>query len=124
AEMINGPAPRQRLERFNREIGNPRTAIPLDLDRDRAQHLPTARIGDRQWQAAVRVAVGERVHPPAMRPRRHQGRRKLVERVAFELHSRSLICPDRQGDAPLYATITPGDPLAVPFRAFEGDLAS
>jgi hypothetical protein len=48
-------------------------------------------VGDRQRKAAIGVAVGKIVHPLALGSLCHQLRRKVVKRVADELHVASFI---------------------------------
>ena len=60
--------------------------VPADLDRDRAQHFPAEGVGDRQWQAAIGVAVLEVIHPLPLGACRPHLRRMLGQRVHLHHH--------------------------------------
>jgi len=86
AEMIERLVLRPWRQGPDHQIGDGRAAVPLDFDGTWAQGFPAVGVRNRQRQAAISVAVGELVHPLALRTRRHKLRRKFVQRVTGQLH--------------------------------------
>ena len=66
------------------DVGRVSPAVPFRREPDRAQQLPAGRVGHRQRQAAIRVPIGEAIHPGALRPSRHDVGRARGHRVTFE----------------------------------------
>ncbi|OLK06926.1 hypothetical protein IXO599_10420 [Xanthomonas oryzae pv. oryzae] len=65
-------------------------AVPAGLETGLAQQLPAMRIGDRQRQAAIRVALVGGVHPRALMRGRADVQRVAVQNVGDELHVRAI----------------------------------
>jgi hypothetical protein len=77
---------------LNQEITRGCPTVPARGDAERTDKLPPRRIGHGKGNAPMRRARRNRLHPIALRPRRNQSWRMLVEAVARQVHSR---CPSR-----------------------------